>query len=133
MSPGVFGLVLSWCLVSALVSVNVCALNDVCDGDWGAAVLCTRVGIDYLSPQGAPERKMARFSISLISIIVLLHREPRMVLDMLLAMQSRIHCVRLYITLAACASRVHMLNGHALKRSRLFPYLEFLEMFRCMR
>lgn len=64
----------SWCLASAaLVSVNVCALDYVCDRDRGAAVLCTLVGIDYPSPPGSPERKMARFSISLISIIVLLH------------------------------------------------------------
>lgn len=63
----------SWYLASALVSVNVCALDYVRDGDGGAAVLCTLVGIDYLSPQGSAERKMARFSISLISIIVLLH------------------------------------------------------------
>lgn len=68
-----FNFTSSWYLVPTLVSVNVCVLDYVCDRDRGAVVLCTLVGIDYLSPRGSPERKMARFSISLISIIVLLH------------------------------------------------------------
>lgn len=92
------GLVLVFSVCCTCLGKCLCARLSV-DGDGGAAVLCTLVGIDYLSPRGSPERKMARFSISLISIIVLLHWRPRTVLDMLLAMQSRIHYSQLYIML----------------------------------
>lgn len=83
------------------LSGNVCVLNFVCDWDRGAVVVGTLVGIDSLSPQGLPQRKMARFSISLISIIVLLARPPRLLLNMLLAMQFRVHYCRQYIVSAS--------------------------------
>ena len=70
-----------------------CQEMFVCDWCSGATVVGTLVGIDSFSPQGLSERKMAWFSISLLSIIALLQRPSRLFFNMLLAMQSRVnHC-----------------------------------------
>lgn len=68
-------------------SGNVFLLVFESEWDKVAVVVDTLVGIDSLS-QGMPQRKMARFSTSLIFIIALLPRTPRLLFDMLLTMQS---------------------------------------------